>query len=252
MNEAQRHSAILALLQKNEIVRISDLIEKIGMSPATARRDINKLDDAGKLRKIRNGAERLEQAKEEPWSSANLVETPHLDEKMRIAKAGAALLRSGESVVVNSGSTMLLTGREMCGLPVQIITNYYPLISYLIAHKHESVVIIGGQYDHAQNIAINLYEEMLGRYTATWMLTSGSGLTGDGLYKMNVLLAVSEQKILNKIGKLAVLVDSSKVGRGGGLLFCGAEKISVVITGRDADPATLDQLRAKGVEIVLV
>ncbi len=253
MTETQRHSAILAYVQQKKIVSIPDLIDTIGMSPATARRDINKLHDAGKLRKVRNGAEWMENGKrQESWIPFDLEETPYLDEKTRIAKACAALLQPGDSAVINSGSTTFLAGKELCGHSVQVITNFYPLASYLIAQRHQSVVIIGGQYDYAQKITINLHDAMIGHYTATWMLTSGSGLTAEGLYKMNILLAVSEQKMLDKIGKLIVLVDSSKVGRGGGLLFCDAGRISTVITGKDADAVTLDALRQKGVAIIQV
>lgn len=57
MTEAQRHHAILALLQQKRHMTVSGLIETFSISPATARRDINKLNETGQLRKVRNGAE---------------------------------------------------------------------------------------------------------------------------------------------------------------------------------------------------
>jgi DeoR family ulaG and ulaABCDEF operon transcriptional repressor len=48
------------------------------------------------------------------------------------------------------------------------------------------------------------------------MFTSGKGLTAEGLYKTDMLTAMAEQKMLNVVGKLAVLVDSSKIGERAG------------------------------------
>lgn len=61
MNETQRHHEILSLLKENQIINVSFITEHFNISPATARRDIAKLDEQGKLKKIRNGAERIEE-----------------------------------------------------------------------------------------------------------------------------------------------------------------------------------------------
>ena len=73
------------------------------------------------------------------------------------------------------------------------------------------------------------------------MFTSGKGLTAEGLYKTDMLTAMAEQKMLNVVGKLAVLVDSSKIGERAGMLFSRAGQIDVVITGKQADAAILKQ-----------
>lgn len=84
------------------------------------------------------------------------------------------------------------------------------------------------------------------------MFTSGKGLTSEGLYKTDMLTAMAEQKMLNVVGKLVVLVDSSKVGERAGMLFSRVDEIDMVITGKQADPAILKQLEAQGVKILLV
>ncbi|MGZ2709729.1 HTH-type transcriptional regulator UlaR, partial [Klebsiella pneumoniae] len=88
-----------------------------------------------KLRKVRNGAEAT-QTPRPAWTPLNIHQTQHLDEKMRIAAAAAQLCQPGESVVINCGSTAFLLGREICGKPVQVITNYLPLANYLIEQDH--------------------------------------------------------------------------------------------------------------------
>lgn len=154
--------------------------------------------------------------------------------------------------MINCGSTAFLLGQELCGQDVQIVTNYFPLASYLINEDHDDVIIIGGQYNKAQNIFLNPAPDALGGYAGHWMFTSGKGLTENGLYKADMLTAVAEQQMLEQIGKLVVVVDSSKIGQRTGMLFCSANKIDIVITGKDANPDVIEGLRQQGIEVMLV
>ena len=251
MTEAQRHNAILGLLQRQGQLSVAEVIRQFAVSPATARRDITKLNELGKLRKVRNGAEAISTPRQS-WTPLNIHQTAHLNEKMRIAKAAAALCSPDQSVVINCGSTAFLLGQEICGKPVQVITNYLPLANYLIEQEHDSVVIMGGQYNKSQAITLAPQGGDTTLYAGHWMFTSGIGLTAEGLYKTDMLTAMAEQKMLSTIGKLAVLVDSSKLGQRAGMLFSRTGQIDVVITGQDADTALVSQLRGQGVEVMLV
>ncbi len=233
MTEAQRHQILLELLAQTGFITVEKAIERLGISPATARRDINKLDESGKLKKVRNGAEAIRQERPR-WTPMNIHQAQNHDEKVRIARAASQLVNPGESVVINCGSTAFLLGREMCGKPVQIITNYLPLANYLIDREHESVVIMGGQYNKSQSITLSPQDSENSLYAGHWMFTSGKGLTADGLYKTDML------------------VDSSKVGERAGMLFSRAEQIDMVITGKEANPEILRKLEDQGVKILRV
>ena len=67
-----------------------------------------------------------------------------------------------------------------------------------------------------------------------------------------MLTAMAEQNMLNVVGKLVVLVDSSKVGERAGMLFSRAEQIDMVITGKGANPEILQKLEDQGVKILRV
>ncbi|EHC58200.1 Ascorbate utilization transcriptional regulator UlaR [Salmonella enterica subsp. enterica serovar Minnesota str. A4-603] len=264
MTEAQRHQILLDMLAQLGFVTVENVIERLGISPATARRDINKLDESGKLKKVRNGAEAITQQRPR-WTPMNLHQAQNHDEKVRIAKAASQLVNPGESVVINCGSTAFLLGREMCGKPVQIITNYLPLANYLIDQEHDSVIIMGGQYNKSQSITLSPQGSENSLYAGHWMFTSGKGLTADGLYKTDMLTAMAgvnryanrhgamaEQKMLSVVGKLVALVDSSKIGERAGMLFSRADQIAMLITGKNANPQVLQQLEAQGVSILRV
>ncbi|MDU7785002.1 MAG: HTH-type transcriptional regulator UlaR [Aggregatibacter aphrophilus] len=248
MNESYRHNQILDLLKERSLLSTTEIMETFNISPATARRDINKLNEKGLLRKVRNGAEYLH-TNEKKFTQTKTVN--NADEKRRIAEAAAKLCENGQSVVLTCGSTMLLLADSLCGRNVQIITNYLPLANFLIEHNHDDVVIMGGQYNKNKAVTLSLNSTNEPAYAANIMFTSGKGMTTDGLYKTDMIIANSEQHILPKVSKLVALVDSSKLGSEVGMLFSKLKDIDLLVTGKEADPKIIQELRDKGLEVIL-
>lgn len=89
-------------------------------------------------------------------------------------------------------------------------------------------------------------------YAGHWMFTSGKGLTAEGLYKTDMLTAMAEQKMLSVVGKLVVLVDSSKIGERAGMLLAVPIKSICLSPAKNANPEILQQLEAQGVSILRV
>lgn len=248
MNESYRHNQILDLLRERSLLSTTEIMETFNISPATARRDINKLNEKGLLRKVRNGAEYLH-TNGKKFTQTKPVN--NADEKRRIAEAAAKLCENGQSVVLTCGSTMLLLADSLCGRNVQIITNYLPLANFLIEHNHDDVVIMGGQYNKNKAVTLSLNSSNEPAYAANIMFTSGKGMTTEGLYKTDMIIANSEQHILSKVSKLVALVDSSKLGRQVGMLFTELKNIDVLVTGKEADPDIIQALKAQGLDVIL-
>lgn len=245
MNENHRHQQLLHLLDERKILSTNEIIALLNISPATARRDISKLNEQGKLIKVRNGAEALRRSRTDKKVISNS------DEKQRIAQAATQLCHEGESVLLTCGSTMLMLGNALCGKKLQIITNYLPLANHLIEQQHEDVVIMGGQYNRNKAITLSLNAQNEATYGATIMFTSGKGLTEEGLFKTDMIIANAEKQMSAKAGRYVVLLDSTKLGKRAGMLFTELAQIDVLITGKEADPQMIQALRDKGLEVIL-
>ncbi|OOF58602.1 HTH-type transcriptional regulator UlaR [Rodentibacter myodis] len=248
MNENYRHKQLLALLLEKGSLSTAEIIEQLGISPATARRDINKLAQQGQLTKVRNGAESLQSGssnKPKPLTTVN-----NFDEKQRIAKMASQLCQEGDSVILTCGSTMQMLGNHLCGRKLQIITNFLPLANSLIEQNHEDVVIMGGQYHRNKAITLSLNQNE-SPYAANIMFTSGKGFTEEGLYKTDMIIANSEQRLSAKASKYVVLLDSTKLGQQVGMLFTQLSDIDLLITGKEADKNFIEALRSKGLDVML-
>lgn len=245
MNENYRHRQLLNALDAHKQLSTNEIIALLNVSPATARRDIKKLDEQGRLKKVRNGAESLDKPTEKLPSNIN-----NLEEKRRIAQAANQLCNDGDSVILTCGSTMRLLGGFLCGRKLQIITNFLPLANELIENQHDDVVIMGGQYHRNKAITLSLNQNE-SPYAANIMFTSGKGFTTEGLYKTDMIIANSEQRLSAKASKYVVLLDSTKLGQQVGMLFTRLADIDLLITGKEADPVLIQALQAKGLAVML-
>lgn len=256
MNESRRHKLILQHLQKQQVISTQEVMSLLDISLSTARRDIHKMDQDGLLRKIRNGAESLENNKSTPdgivmpgYPIEHLTENYH--EKLRIAKQASQLCKDGDSVIINGSNTTCLMAEFLTGRDLQVITNYLPLSCYLITQGQPNLVILGGQYISERYITVSTEEE-LNLYSGRYVFVSGSGLTEHGLHTSDLLVIMAQKEILKRGDKIVALIDSTKVGVSGGRVLAEARNIDILITGKDADPEVILNLKQQGAEVYLV
>ena len=111
MTEAQRHQILLDLLAQTGFVTVEQVISRLGISPATARRDINKLDESGRLKKVRNGAEAISEQRPR-WSPMNIHQAQNHDEKVRIARAASQLVNPAKASSLTAALPHSCLGRS--------------------------------------------------------------------------------------------------------------------------------------------
>lgn len=247
MNEKYRHKELLNLLEQRKVLSTTEIISLLNISPATARRDINKLNNSGKLRKVRNGAEYIYQG--ENSLTAEVVN--NFSEKKRIALYASTLCNDGDSVILTCGSTMQLVAECLIEKDVQVITNYIPLANQMISHNHDNLIIVGGQYNKDKQITLPINNSDENKYAANIMFNSGKGFTKEGLFKTDMIIAHSEKEMKSWANKYVVLLDSSKLSKQVGMLFSKLEDIDLLITGKEADENIICELKNLGLEIVL-
>src|SRR5579871_5645254 len=109
MLERERHQLIQKLVNERSIISVGDLVELLGASEATVRRDINAMAERGEVKRVRGGAEALH-----PRHRSHMVGVPFelsrdvcVPQKRAIARAAAELIAPGESIVINGGTTTL-------------------------------------------------------------------------------------------------------------------------------------------------
>ena len=260
MLEQQRHRAILDLLEEKTFVRLQELVEALDASPATIRRDINKMAGEGRLLKIHGGAQ---------LAGAGAVGTPprqqlqgsnflvnverRVAEKRAIAERAVQLCQDGETILVNGGSSTFMMGEFLCARDVNVLTNSFALAGVLLESGKCRVTLPGGELYRKQNVILSAFDEdLIQRYQGRRMFMGTPAIGAHGVMESDPLLIQAEQKLLRQAEQLVVLADSSKIGARAQFRFCALDEVDILITDSGIDAPSRRLFEHAGIEVIVV
>ncbi|MCD5325259.1 MULTISPECIES: DeoR/GlpR family DNA-binding transcription regulator [Pontibacillus] len=153
-----RHEIILEQLERYQTVKIQDLVHETGASESTIRRDLSQLENANKLKRVHGGASCLNQASEE--LSIREKAAQNLDEKVAIAQEAASLIRDGDCIFLDAGTTTYQMIPFLKGRKLTVVTNGVTLLEELTENqvltyltggfvKHKTRALIGRGATHS-------------------------------------------------------------------------------------------------------
>ena len=259
MLEQQRHRAILDLLEERRYLPLQELVDLLHVSPATVRRDVNKLAAEGRLKRIHGGAQWPDADTRSSPTSAQLQGAAFLlnlerqsAQKRAIAERAVALCEDGETILVNGGSSTYMMGEFLCTRDINVLTNSFALAALLMESGKGRVTLPGGELYRKQNIVLSAFDEdLIPHYRGSRMFMGTPAIGPHGVMESDPLLVQAEQKLLRQAEQLAVLADSSKIDARGQFRFCPLEEVDVLITDRGITPAARARFEAAGIEVIV-
>ena len=143
---SERRQQISALVRERGSVQVAPLAEQFGVSMQTIRKDLHYLAKRGVAERSYGGAisaDAVNLVVEPPVESKRAI---HADEKSRIGALAASLIRPGDSVVLDSGTTTLQIAHHLPDIEdVTVLTNDLDILNVLAAKEHVTVVMLGGE-----------------------------------------------------------------------------------------------------------
>jgi DeoR family ulaG and ulaABCDEF operon transcriptional repressor len=251
--EAERQKIILKLVQERSIVSVADLVEILDASDATVRRDVNAMAERGEIRRIRGGAEAVR-----PRHEAHLVGVPfvlsrdmHVQQKRAIARAAAALIEDGDSIIIGGGTSTFALVEFLADRNLDILTNSIPIVTQLLSTSRNRVTIPGGTIFREQNIVLSPFEnDTIENFWAEKMFTGCYGVNRFGLMETDPLIVQSHARLLRRADTLIVMADSSKLKQRSSMIVAALERISTLITDDGAKDDDLALFRKAGIEVI--
>jgi len=259
MLEKQRQQLILDILDEKQFASVRTLSPQLGASEATIRRDITKMAAQGQLKKIRGGAEAIDEG-------GGKVHRPHLEgsvfladkemhagNKRLIAQKAVELCEDGEAVIINGGSSTFMMGEFLANRKLNILTNSFVLAQHLSVNSANQVTLPGGELYRKQEIILSAFEnDTIQHYHGSKMFMSTPGISDAGVMESDPLLIRAEQKLRKQADKLIVLADSSKLGKRSNFIFSPLSEVDVLITDSNADADLVRQFEEQGIEVIIV
>ena len=254
MLETERHRLIARLVQERSVVSIADLVETLGASEATVRRDVNAMADRNQIRRIRGGAESLS-----PRHEAHLVGVPfalsqgmRVAQKRAIARATAELIKDGESILINGGTTTYAMVEFLENSELDILTNSFPIAAKLLATSRNRITLPGGTIFREQNIVLSPFDnDTIENFWGNKLFTGCYGLNRFGIMEADPLVVQAQTKLLKRTEDVIVMADSSKLRQKSAMIVTGLERISTIITDDGAKPEELEVFKAAGIKVIV-
>lgn len=246
---AERRRRILQHVQLQGYASFRDLADALGASESTVRRDLRAMVGDGLLRATRGGVGPLHAAPDGGLVSRH---DPVTAERAGIASLAAALVEPGTAVLLGPGRTT----RDMAGhlarrAPLTVVTNSVPVSTALLDAEQVDLVMVGGTLRRSIQAFVGpITEQNLLGLRGAQVFVSGEGVTVErGLTTPNVFAAATDIALVNAARQVVVLADHTKLGRDTMCQTVPTERIDVLITDAKADPATVDALRAAGIDV---
>lgn len=254
----KRHLDIIDIVKRKPYVTIEELCQELHVSPATMRRDLTLLEEAGELLRI-NGGAMYKQQQESGEADGRKQVDPYLDEKLRIAKAAAALVKEGDTIFMDAGSTNQHLGDCLAEKSnITIITNSLEIAYRLNPIKDKqnlSVIICGGALGEANpdSIVGPVAEKMISMFRANICFIGTSAFDiKQGITDVYLASARIKENMIENANKVYLVTDRSKFGLINTAFVCPVDKIDHIITDRDAPADDIGYLQGRGIAVTLV
>ena len=256
MSNHKRHKRLLKLLDEREHASVQQLMEWLSASAATVRRDISWLAAKNQLTRTRGGAQRLEQKKKSYTLSSETFQNnaqQHTAAKRAIARYATSMCNNGETIIINGGTTTFMMAEFLVEKQLKILTNSFLMAERLLVTSDNEIILPGGKVYREQNVILSPFEnDVAQHHYAAKMFMGVYGLSILGLMEADPLLIQAEKRLIGQAEELVVLVDSSKFQRKAGLVLCGLNRVSTVITDTGASDSAVQLLEHYGVRVITV
>ncbi|MBC7220283.1 DeoR/GlpR transcriptional regulator [Candidatus Bipolaricaulota bacterium] len=244
---------ILEELRERGVVRTAELARKYGVSPMTIRSDLAALEGRGGLVRVHGGAMLREQVAREPSYYEKAAQ--NLDEKRRIGRRAAALVEDGMAVFIGNGTTTIEIVRALAERPpvgIKVFTNALTHATELAEIPGVEVYVIGGYLRGVSFAMVGplARQALEGVYFDLAFLGANGVSLEHGITIPSLEEAETAGEIARHALRLVVVADHTKFGLVTLGKIAGVEDADTVITDPGADPAFLDSLRERGVEVV--
>jgi len=256
---AEREKLILELMAASGFVSFRDLDQALIASPATIRRDLERMAQEGRIERVRGGASLSVSGAASLKVPAHLGGVPFQEnivrnpvQKEAIGRAAAALCQEGEGVMIDGGSTTLQMCAYLAGLNLQVLTNSLHIVSALLPQSGTRILVPSGSVFREQNIILAAAgEESMPRFYAPKLFMGAAAIGPQGLMQADVVLVAAERRLIERADELIVLVDSSKFAMSSGNVVCALNEIHTIVTDSGIGDAHRAMVEEAGVKLII-
>jgi DeoR family transcriptional regulator of aga operon len=251
----ERRRLIVELVEQQGRATVEELATRFGTSTVTIRADLDALVRNAAIARSHGGA--LPMAPATNDTPLNIKETRWHAQKLRIGLAAAKMIRDGETIILDSGSTTVEIARQIRQMKFEsltVITNALNIALELSGLPHIRVMMLGGLLrDTSYSLVGPDAEQALSKLSADKLFLGVDGLDPVvGVTTPDPLEATLNALMIRVSRETIAVFDASKLGQRSLSVITLVQNLHRVITDTSAEAKAVESLRGAGVEVILV
>jgi len=242
-----RRKKILDRLVKDSSVSAAALSRELGVSVVTIRNDLDALERSSCLTRVQGGAV-LKKSSARPLVSCET-------EKLLIADAVSRIVKDGDTLFLNSGTTTEKIAEALLShKSLNIVTSSIVVATTLSAVSSFRVILLGGEINPQYGFTKGGdAQEQLRKYQADYAILSVDGVSMmGGITTYHADEAIIAQMMAEQASQLIIAADHTKIGHAGFSMICPAKKVSTLVTDPGAPQNSLEEIAAGGISVVIL
>ncbi|MFD0828878.1 DeoR/GlpR family DNA-binding transcription regulator [Neobacillus sp. M.A.Huq-85] len=247
-----RQKEILEMLNQTDKVLISDLSEHFKVSEMTLRRDLDVLAQKGVIKRIRGGATKINQGSYEmPFE---MRYEKDYDAKSAISKKAASMIRDGETVVIDTGTTALAVAEELMERSNLTILTFSLRVAWILADRPNiNLIVLGGIVRNGERsmvgeIAENVFDHF---YPDTFIMGVGGIDPECGFSDFNIDDVKVKRKAIKSSQRTIVVADEGKIDKRAFVKIASINEIDTLITNKPINMEKVNRLKKNDLTVVL-
>ena len=254
MLRVERLEKILEIVDEKGVVTVDELMDRLGASRSTIRRDLEQMDMGGKLKKTHGGAVRIDKpiVAELPLAVRQQMQT---GEKARIGKCAADMVQNGDTIAICAGTT---TFHMAAGLAdkkdVTVLTNDIAIAAQIAALEGCRLIVAGGMLKDDSMTLVGMFtESMLSElHVETVFMSSDAVDPAVGFLDYNTDEILIKRTMLENSTRRVMLCDHKKFQNKAFMRICDLTDVDEIICGSELDEDMIGTVKEAVMEIHIV
>jgi DeoR/GlpR family transcriptional regulator of sugar metabolism len=249
-----RRQRISELLMERGYADVAELSKQLNANVATIRRDLNKLEAEGAVDRVHGGAY-AQAAQTGVLVDFSLRTKFQLDAKRAIARKVASLIEKGDTVYLDTGTTVAMVAEELVGRqPLVVVTNSLAVAQALHSSRGISLYVVGGRYlPYTRALVGPMTEHEIEAFRFRKMILGTAGIDCKNRVITNAAFEEIPLKLaaMRQSDRVILAADTSKFGKPSLISMIPLKDIHTLVTDSEPPPEAGAMLRSLSIEVLI-
>ncbi|KGR75710.1 DeoR/GlpR family DNA-binding transcription regulator [Ureibacillus sinduriensis] len=247
---AERHEKITALVNEKGSIRVSELSQIFKVTEETIRRDLEKLENDGKLQRSHGGAVSIKDHDlEAPYFER---EIRNVKEKMAVAEEAIKYVAANDRIILDASTTAWYMAKRLPDIPLTVLTNSMKVAMELVNREKISVITVGGSLlQKSLSFVGPQTNNALEYYHVNKAFISCQGIHAQrGISDSNEMQALVKKKMIEISDQVYLLADYTKFGVQAFSRISNMDAIHFVITDSKTNQDQIQELMDLPIKVI--